>query len=176
MSLTTNGKLHPRICGIALDAMALDKKGGPRDALVDRLLALNEESSIHIIEPGTAYRQMQHPNTHAAVREVMGGQIYSLATGLNQEEQRRKAKVIAIMRGNSTTNRHDKDAVILFEAGKHGCGYFITEDGRILGKKAELEAALGPPLCILPLAEFLPIYDLFVEEEREREKLTAALR
>jgi hypothetical protein len=175
MTLTTNGKLHPRLCGIALDAMVLDKNGGPRDALVDRLLALSEENSIHIVEPGTAYGQTQHPNTPGAVRQVMGAQIFSLATGLTPDEQRRASQVRAVMRGNSTTDRHDADAAILFEAGKHG-GYLITEDTRILSKRAQLEEILGPPFCIVILAEFLPLYDLFVEEEREREKLLATLR
>ena len=79
------------------------------------------------------------------------------------------------MRGNATTDKHDADAAIIFEAGKHG-GYLVTEDARILARRAELVAAMGPPLCILSLAEFLLIYDLFVEEEREREKLMATVR
>jgi hypothetical protein len=84
--------------------------------------------------------------------------------------------VLAVMRGNSMTNRHDADANILFEAEKHSCGYVITEDKRILQNKQRLEAILGPPLCITTLADFLQIYDTFVEEEREREKLMATLR
>ena len=47
MVLTTNGKLHPSICGIALDAMVLDKNGGPRDGLVDRLLMWHKERRHH---------------------------------------------------------------------------------------------------------------------------------
>jgi hypothetical protein len=69
----------------------------------------------------------------------------------------------------------DADAAILFEAGKHACGYVVTEDKRILRNRTKLQEILGPPLCIVTLAEFLPIYDRFVEEERERERLLATL-
>ena len=156
--------------------MVLDRNGTARDALVDRLLALKEAGDIRFLEPGTVYRQTQHPKTPADVREVMGAQIYTLPTGLNSDEQDRRRRVLAVMRGNSVTGRHDADAAILFEAGKHGCGYLITEDHRMLRNKMKLEEILGPPLCIVTLAEFLPIYDKFVEEEREREKLLATLR
>ncbi len=175
MDITTNGKIDPRRCGVALDTMVLDKNGSPRDALVDRLLALRAENSINFVEPGTVYSQTQHPNTPAAVRQAIGAQIFTLPAGLNQDEQQRKGNVLAIMRGNATTDKHDADAAIIFEAGKHG-GYLVTEDARILARRAELVAAMGPPLCILSLAEFLLIYDLFVEEEREREKLMATVR
>ena len=80
------------------------------------------------------------------------------------------------MRGNSTTDRHDADAAILFEASKYACGYAVTEDKRILRNRAKLQEILGLPLCIVTLAEFLIIYDAFVAEEAEREKLLATLR
>jgi hypothetical protein len=176
MTPVTNGKPDPRRCGIALDAMALDRHGSPRDALVDQLLALEESSKIHFLQPGTVYRQSQHPRTPADVQKVMRDQIFTLPTSLTPDEQQRRQKVLAVMRGNSMTNRHDADANILFEAEKHSCGYVITEDKRILQNKQRLEAILGPPLCITTLADFLQIYDTFVEEEREREKLMATLR
>jgi hypothetical protein len=156
--------------------MVLDRDGSARDALVDRLLALEEQGPLHFLQPGTAYQQTQHPATPADVREVMSGQIFTLQTGLTQSEQERRRRVLEVMRGNSTTDRHDADATILFEAGKHGCGYLLTEDKRVLSRRTQLQEILGPPLCIATLAEFLPIYDAFVEEECEREKLMATLR
>jgi hypothetical protein len=167
----TNGKLHPRICGIALDAMALDRDGSSRDAFVDRLLALEEAGDICFLEPGTVYQQTQHPKTPADVQEVMRTQIFTLPTGLTPAEQDRRRRVLAVMRGNSLTDQHDADAAILFEAGKYGCGYLITEDKQILRNQMTLEEILGPPLCIVTLTEFMAIYDKFVEEERERDKL-----
>lgn len=176
MSLTTNGKLHPRLCNVALDSMVLDLNGGPRDALVERLLALKKAGSIPIVQPGTAYRQMQHPNTPGYVKEKMTSfQLFTMRADLNSIEQDRRRRVLDVMRGNSSTNRHDADAEILFDAGKHG-GYLITEDKRILRRRAKLQEILGPPLCIVTLAEFLPLYDKFVEEEQERENLLATLR
>src|SRR5262249_22128644 len=121
--MITDGKLHPKRCGVALDSMVLDRDGSARDTLVDRLLALEEQGAIHFLQPGTAYRQTQHPRTPADVREVMSGQIFTFQTGLTQGEQERRRQVLEVMRGNSTTGRHDADAAILFEAGKHACGY-----------------------------------------------------
>lgn len=156
--------------------MVLDRDGSARDALVDRLLALEAEGAIHFLQPGTAYSQTQHPKTPPGVREHMGGQIFTLPTGLTRQEVERRRRVLEVMRGNSTTTRHDADAAILFEAGKHACGYVITEDKRILSRRVALEDILGPPLCIVSLAEFLHIHAAFVEEERERDRLLAALQ
>ncbi len=128
MTLTTNGKLHPKRCGIALDAMVLDRDGSARDVLVDRLLALEEEGTLHFVQPGTAYRQTQDPRTPTHVRERMSGQIHTLPTSLTSKEEDLRRRVLEVMRGNSTTDRHDADAAILFEAAKHACGYVITED------------------------------------------------
>ncbi len=176
MRPVTDGKIHPKLCGVALDSMVLDRDGSARDTLVERLLALEEEGKIRFLQPGTAYRQTQHSRTPAHVREVMSGQIFTSQTGLTSFEQDRRRRVLKVMRGNSTTGRHDADAAILFEAGKYACGYVLTEDRRILGKRAELEEILGPPLCIVTLAEFLSVYDVFVEEERERQEQLAKLR
>jgi hypothetical protein len=76
--------------------MALDRAGSPRDALVDRLLALQETGAIRFLEPGTVYRQTQHPKTPADVREVMHAQVFTLPTGLNSNEQDRLQRVLAL--------------------------------------------------------------------------------
>jgi hypothetical protein len=156
--------------------MILDRDGSARDRLVERLLALEEQGAIHFVQPGTAYKQMLDPRTPSHVREVMSGQIFTLPTGLTPPEEDRRRRVLQVIRGNSTTGRHDADAAILFEAGKHACGYVITEDRRILRNRERLQDIMGPPLCIVTLAEFLLIYDSFVEEERQRDRQLAALR
>jgi hypothetical protein len=61
MRSVTNGKLHPRLCGVALDSMVLDRDGSARDGLVDRLQALESGNAIRFLQPGTAYRQAQAP-------------------------------------------------------------------------------------------------------------------
>lgn len=175
MTLTTNGKLDPRICSVALDANALDKDGGARDALVDRLLSLMKAGEIKFVQPNTARKQTLHPNTPSAVRGVMTAQIFTLPTELTPDEQTRRREVLIVMRGNSTTNRHDADADIIFDAAKYG-GYLITEDRRILDNRAKLEKIIRLPLCIVSLADFLALYDKFRDEEYEREKLMALYR
>jgi hypothetical protein len=125
--------------------MVLDLDGSPRDALVVRLLALEEARDIQLTLSGTVYRQTQHPKTPLGVQEVMRTQIFTLPTGLTADEQDRYRRVVAVMRGNSLTDQHDADAAILFEAGKYGCRYLITEDKRMLRNKMKLEEILGPP-------------------------------
>jgi hypothetical protein len=156
--------------------MVLDRDGTSRDALVDRLQVLIELDEMPIRQPGVAYRQMQHPHAPAVVREVMRRQPFTLPTTLTSAEQQCFAQVLAVMRGNSTAGQHDADAAIVFDAKKYG-GYLVTEDARILRRRAKLRAIPGPaPLWIVTLAEFMVIYDRFVEEAREREKLLASLR
>lgn len=163
----TAGKIDPRRCAVALDAMVLDRKGTPRDALVDRLLELIDPDKTEIVirEPDVAYRQMQHPRSPAAVRDIMRGQIFTKPTPLNSDEQQLYSQVLGVMRGNSATDQHDDDARIVFDVKKYG-GYLVTENSRILKLRHKLHAIPAPaPLWIVSLVEYLDIYDEFIEEE-----------
>jgi hypothetical protein len=159
----TNGKIDPRRVDIALDAMVLDRKSTPRDALVERLLTLEDEGTLNIRQPAVAHRQMQHPNTPSSIRERMSGAIHTQPTSLTSDEQRCYDQVVAALRGNSPTDRHDADAAIVFDLKKYG-GYLVTEDRRILKLREELQAIPSPAqLWIVTLEEFFAIYDTFVE-------------
>jgi hypothetical protein len=133
---------------------------------------LMDRDQIQVLLSATARSQSAHPKTPDYVQEVMLSQTVTCPTGLTQAERNRYDQVLALMRGNARTNRHDADAAILFEAGKY-CGYFLTEDKRIIRNRSKLQAIVG--LCIVTLGEFLEIYDEVVEEERDREKLLATL-
>jgi hypothetical protein len=155
------GVLDPRICNIHLDANAVDRDGGPRDSLVDRMLGLRQAGKINFVVPGSVRGEVQHPNTPHGVRSTMLPEIFSLPVGRTTGEHDTLRKVRALLQGNATPGRHDADGLHLCEATKYGGGYFITHDARMLKKRDELRPLLGPELCIVTLTEFLDIYDDF---------------
>jgi hypothetical protein len=63
----THRPLDPRICNVSIDANALDRDGGSRDALVDRLLVLYEAGTINLILPKGVRLEISNPNTPAHV-------------------------------------------------------------------------------------------------------------
>ena len=66
----TQRPLDPRICSASIDANALDRDGGSRDALVDRLLALYEAEKINLILPKGVRVEISNPNTPAHVQNA----------------------------------------------------------------------------------------------------------
>jgi hypothetical protein len=150
--------LNPQNCPVAIDANALDRDGGARDRLVDRLLPLGASRVINLVVPKGVRVEMQHPRTPAHVQGPGLAQIYTIEVGLNSEEQRRKQIITAELQGNAKPGRHKADADHLFEAAKYG-GFFITHDERILTKAGRLRDVLPPSLTVVTLAGFLAIFD-----------------
>jgi hypothetical protein len=155
------GVIDPRICNIHLDANAVDRDGGARDSLVDRLLGLRQAGEINFVVPGSVRGEVQHPNTPGDVKSAILPEIFSLPVGRTAGEEDTLRTVLSLLQGNAVPGKHDADARHLCEAGKYGGGYFITHDGRMLKKRDELRPLLGPALCIVTLSEFLDIYDDF---------------
>jgi hypothetical protein len=153
--------------------MVLDRNGTARDLLVERLKEMMASGEVLVAQPRVAYDQMQHPHTPANVMEVMRPQIFTLRTTLTSDEQRCRAAVRKVMRGNAQSDQDDADASIIFEAN----GYLVTEDSRILGRRDALEAIpASAPVWIVTLAEFLAIFDRFEKEERELDRQIASLK
>jgi hypothetical protein len=71
------GALDPRICNITLDANAVDRDGGPRDGLVDRLLGLRQTGKINFVVPGSVRTEVQHPRTPHDVKSAVLGEIFT---------------------------------------------------------------------------------------------------
>jgi membrane peptidoglycan carboxypeptidase len=72
---------------------------------------------------------------------------------------RERRRVELLLQGNAKPGKHISDARHLFEAGKYGGGYFVTNDQRILDKRVELADALPPSLNIVTLKQLLDIFD-----------------
>ena len=153
----THRPLDPRICNVSIDANALDRDGGSRDALVDRLLALYEAGTINLILPKGVRLEMSNPNTPAHVQGA-APRIFTIGVGLNADEQRRKRVIEAELQGKAKPGKHAADADHLFEAAKY-TGYFITHDERILKRSGGLREVLPPSLTVVTLADFLAIFD-----------------
>lgn len=154
--------LDPRICNIHLDANALDRTGGARDALVERVLALRESEEINFVVPESVRAEVNDPRTPTNVQNVVLPEIYSLTVSRTPDEQVIFGQIRAILMGNAKPGKHDADANHLFEASKYGGGYFITHDRRMLKKRDDLRSLIGPALAIVTLEEFLKVYDQFV--------------
>jgi hypothetical protein len=127
------------------------------DALVDRVLALYEAGTVNLIVPKGVRREISNPNTPARVQDV-APKIYTIAVGLNTDEQRRRRIIAAELQGNAKPGKHEADADHLFEAAKYG-GYFITHDQRILTRAGRLGEVLPPSLTVVTLGDFLTIFD-----------------
>jgi hypothetical protein len=152
-------QLNPRICNIALDANALDRDRTARDELVDRMATLIATRELNIVMAGGVRTEVQHPNTPQHVQKTVLPQIFNLRAGLNSGQSQDRAQVANILRGKAGATRHAADASHLSEAAETGCAFFITEDKRILSKRADLYAALPRTLMIVTLTEFFAIYD-----------------
>jgi hypothetical protein len=164
----TRRPLDPRLSNITIDNNALDKNGTARDALIDRLMTLQQSGEVNIVVPRGVRSEALHPYTPSDVRQNIGSQIFAIQTALTAPEREQLRKVETVLQGNAQPAKHKADANHLFEAGKYGGGYFITNDGRILDKRDELSeaSALPPTLSIVTLEEFFEIFEDFEQGRR----------
>jgi len=153
--------LDPRICNVAIDAAALDG-GSATPAMMNRLLALADDGEIQLIVPRGVRQEIFHPRTPVAVRDAVLPRIFTLTTGLTDNEFCVRREIRLALQGNAKPGAHDADADHLAEAAKYG-GYFITNDERILRKSGELASLLPPTLTVVTLVGFLAIYDQYAK-------------
>ena len=135
--------LDPRKVNVAIDGNALNRDGSARDALVDRLLELSDTGRVNLIVPKGVRAEILDPCTPTHKQEAALPRIFSIAVGLNSDEERRHRVIEQELQGNAKPGKHAADADHLFEASKYG-GYFVTHDQRILRKAGGLGAVLPP--------------------------------
>jgi len=151
--------LDPRRSGIVIDANALDRDGTSRDALIDRLLALQHRGQISITLPRGVREEALHTRTPRYVRDEIFSKIFTIPRGLTEQELQQRRRIEAVLQSNSMPGKHRADAADLFEAAKCGGGYFVTNDSRVLNKAGELAAVLPPTLKIVTLEQLLEMFD-----------------
>jgi predicted nucleic acid-binding protein len=157
-------RIDPRIHNNFLDAHVLDRTGGPDDALVDEILVLARSLKISLMLPHSVKAEIEHPNTPAEVKRRALGLIYTERVSLTESERALHRQAREIVRGNARPGKHDRDAFHVVEAEKYGGGYFVTNDARLLKKRAELERVLA--IAIVTPTEFLQAYRRFEAERR----------
>lgn len=158
--------LDPRRSNVSIDGNVLNRGGSEvGDRRIDRLLSLSSEGAINFVIAGGIRDEVLHPATPGEKKAVVVPQIFNLRPGRNSQQEADRGAVAAILQGNSKPETHAADASHLSEAAETGCAYFLTEDARILRKRAELAGVLPPTLQIVTLAEFLEIYDGYVSGE-----------
>jgi predicted nucleic acid-binding protein len=151
--------LDPRKTNVAIDANALDHKGGERDALVDRFNAAVKSGTVTVVVAAGVRDELRHPRTPSDAKDAVLPQIYNLRPGLNAAQREVRRQVAIILQGNAKPGTHAADASHISEAAETGCAYFITEDKRMLGKRAEMRLVLPPTLAIVTLEEFFDAFD-----------------
>jgi hypothetical protein len=129
--------IDPRYSQFFLDTCAFDPKYTPENEAADELWTLNESGVLKLVLAHSNQREIDHPNTPSWVRSKANKMIYTAPVTLTTDEQRRREDVVALLRGNATSDRHLDDAHHIFEASKYG-GYFVTTDHRILGMVAPI--------------------------------------
>jgi len=118
-------------------------------------LSLSGGGAINFVIAGGIRDEVLHPATPIEKKAVVIPQIYNLRPSRNSQQEAERRAVAAILQGNAKPETHAADASHLSEAAETGCAYFVTEDARILRKRAELAGVLPPSLQIVTLEEFL---------------------
>ncbi len=149
--------LDPRICNIAVDANALNRDGNGE--LVDRFEELVQSGKVSVVLAGGVRKEIMHPRAPQAKKNALLPQIFNLRPELTVSQMHNRDAIRLCLQGNAKPGKHDADAYHLSEAAETGCGFFITNDGRMLRKRVALAGLLPPSLFIVNLPEFLQIYD-----------------
>ena len=123
--------IDPSYSQFFLDTCAFDPKYAPEDEAADELWTLYESGVLNLVLAHSNQREIDHPNTPTWVGSKAKSMIYSLPVTLTPAEQRLREGLVALLRGNATSDRHLDDAHHIFEASKYG-GFFVTTDHRIL--------------------------------------------
>lgn len=137
-----------------IDANALDRTGGPRDALVDRFAAGARDGCFTVLLPAGVREEFDRPGTPAAVRAVALAYATAPPRTPTHAQKLDRIRVRAILRGDAGSARHEADAAHVSEAAEAGCAWFLTHDKRILRRRDDLRRVV-PGLRIATLERFL---------------------
>jgi len=125
----------PRYTHTFIDSCAFDP-GGIEESASRRLL----EKWPNVIVAHSVQKEIDHPNTPDDVKRMAKAFVYTIETELSPELLRKKDEIRTLIQGNAKPGKHKGDADHLFELYKHGGGYFVTTDTRLLSHSDTLFA------------------------------------
>jgi len=106
--------------------------GGNEEECIRRLARLYDDGKINLEIAGSVLEEIGHPNTPGHVKKRATTLPYTIEPSLTQEERTEREDIRAMIRGNGKPGQHEKDADHIFDLKRHGGGYFITTDARLL--------------------------------------------
>ena len=116
-----------------IDSCAFDP-GGIEEAASRRIF----EKWPNIIVAHSVQKELEHPNTPDDVKRMGQAFVYTIETELTPELLEKKREIRSLIQGNAKPGKHKGDADHIFELYKHGGGYFVTTDERLLSFSEEL--------------------------------------
>jgi len=122
---------HPKYTHSFIDSCAFDP-GGEEEKCSRRLLARSDDGELVIAIAHSVQKEIDHPHTPNDVKALARTLIYSIETSLTPDLQSRRDEIRRLIRGNAREGTHENDADHIFNLYKHGGGYFITADDRLL--------------------------------------------
>ena len=143
---------NPLITTNLIDSCAFDPKPDVEAAASNEIFALAEAGRFHLAIPYSTLREIDHPNTPAAVKRMAANHQYTIPVALTPDETRILSAILRILVGNGRPESMQRDSENVFEAQKYG-GHFITNDGRVLARANQICALCG--LSIVKPTEFL---------------------
>lgn len=123
----------PRYTHSFIDSCAFNPSG-PEESASRRVIA----KWPNIIVAHSVQKELEHPHTPGDVTQMSRAFIYTIETDLTPELLGKRDEIRALIQGNAKPGKHKGDADHLFELYKHGGGYFVTTDERLLGRSEEL--------------------------------------
>ena len=157
-------RIDPRIKNNHVDANFFDRLNDGHDAAVDEMISLHRSGVIGLMIPYSVKSELENPDTPADVKARMSGIVFSEPVQLTPGELKEHQEVRNLVRGNARPGKHDMDAFHVVEAAKHGGGYFVTRDHRLLRKAVELEDMLH--IKVVTPSDFMAFYRAFESSGR----------
>lgn len=99
---------------------------------MSRLLKLYDEGDIDLVIPNSVKKEIGHPKTPPHVKSSAQRPVYTNETSLTPDQVQRRSEIRLLVQGNAKPEQHVSDADHIFDLVKHGGGYFITTDDRLL--------------------------------------------
>ena len=106
--------------------------GGNEEECIRRLVRLYDDGEINLEIAGSVLKEIGHPNTPGDIKKQAATLIFTIEPSLNQDQVTERETLRVMIRGNGKPGQHEKDADHIFDLQRHGGGYFITTDARLL--------------------------------------------